>query len=235
MHDTAMEYGKIFFETYVTGSSETTIVDIGGADVNGSLRSVAPPQCRYIGVDFQPGKGVDVILEDAYSLPFEDASCDVIVSSSCFEHAEFFWLSFNEMLRILKPAGLLYMNVPSNGAFHRFPVDCWRFYPDSGIALQNWGRRSGVPVEMLESFVGVQKKDMWNDFVAVFVRDMTYSSSFPRRMQSVIGRFTNGRRAGTEEIVNFRTMPEDKRSIFGPAKMYVDMGLQRIAGRLARR
>ena len=26
----------------------------------------------------------------------------------------------------------------SNGDYHSWPVDCWRFYPDSGIALINW-------------------------------------------------------------------------------------------------
>jgi SAM-dependent methyltransferase len=120
-----------------------TIVDIGSQDVNGSLRSVAPPNNKYIGVDFVEAKGVDVVITDPYSLPFEDESVDAVVSSSCFEHSEFFWLLFNEALRILKPTGLLYINVPSNGQFHRYPVDCWRFYPDSGVALQNWGKRSG--------------------------------------------------------------------------------------------
>lgn len=229
-----MEYGKVFFDTYVKNDPGITIVDIGGADVNGSLSAVAPGQCKYVGVDFQAGKGVDVVLEDAYTLPFDDSSCDVIVSSSCFEHAEFFWLSFNEMLRILKPTGLLYMNVPSNGAFHRFPVDCWRFYPDSGAALQNWGRRNGYPVEMLESFTGVQKKDTWNDFVAVFVRDAQHGSLYPERMQSRIGRFTNGRLAGTEQIVHFKTMPEDKLSLLAPIKLYARKGLGKITGRLAR-
>ena len=30
---------------------------------------------------------------------------------------------------------LFYLNAPSNGEFHRYPVDCWRFYPDAGGAL----------------------------------------------------------------------------------------------------
>jgi hypothetical protein len=39
--------------------------------------------------------------------PLKNDFADVIVSSSCFEHSEFFWLLFNESLRILKPNGLL--------------------------------------------------------------------------------------------------------------------------------
>jgi hypothetical protein len=43
MHDTAMKYGAAFFNTYLKNAKELTIVDIGAQDVNGSLRSVAPP------------------------------------------------------------------------------------------------------------------------------------------------------------------------------------------------
>ena len=152
-----MIFGKYFFSTYLKDATGLKIVEIGSQDVNGSLRSVAPKSNDYIGVDFSEGKGVDLILTDPYVLPFEDSSIDVIVSSSCLEHSEFFWLSFNEALRVLKPTGLLYINVPSDGKYHRYPVDCWRFYPDSGIALQNWGNRSGFECALLESFIGKRK------------------------------------------------------------------------------
>ena len=153
MHHTAMEHGRLFFETYVKDASGLTIMDLGAQDVNGSLRDLAPVGARYVGVDFENAKGVDVVITDPYALPFEDASIDVCVSSSCFEHSEFFWLVFLEIMRVLKPPGLFYLNSPSNGFFHRYPVDCWRFYPDSGVALQNWARRNCYPVELLESFV----------------------------------------------------------------------------------
>jgi SAM-dependent methyltransferase len=135
---------------------------------------------------------VDVVLDDPYKLPFADQSVDVCVSTSCLEHSEFFWLLFQEVLRTLKPTGLFYLNAPSNGSFHRYPVDCWRFYPDSGIALQNWGRRVGYDCALLESFVGHQGTDEWNDFVAVFVKDRAHAARFPQRMSSRGVAFTNG-------------------------------------------
>src|SRR3546814_14106854 len=78
-------------------------------------------------------------------------------SSSCMEHSEFFWVLFLEMLRIVKPSGLIYLNVPSNGSFHRYPVDCWRFSPDSGSAHAKWGKHNGYPVALLEAFIGRQE------------------------------------------------------------------------------
>lgn len=94
MHDTAMEYGALFFNTYLKNSKDLTIVDVGSQDVNGSLRSVAPSNNKYIGVDFVEAKGVDVVSTDPYSLPFDNESVDVVVSSSSFEHSEFFLATF---------------------------------------------------------------------------------------------------------------------------------------------
>lgn len=210
MHRTAMENGKRFFDTYVEPSASTLIVDIGAQDVNGSLREVAPPECRYVGVDFVEGNGVDVIITDPYALPIEDESVDVCVTSSCFEHSEFFWLLFLEVMRILKPTGLLYINVPSNGYFHRYPVDCWRFYPDSGVALQNWARRNGLNTLLLESFTSAQGAGVWNDFVAVFVKDQSFAEHYPKRIQSTLKDYSNGWVAGATEFTNFSHRTEDQ-------------------------
>ncbi|MFG0766657.1 methyltransferase domain-containing protein [Pseudomonas sp. TYF_15] len=216
MHPTAMQNGKLFFDTYLSGASASDaalIVEIGAQDVNGSLRQVAPQGARYIGVDFVVGKGVDVVLTDPYSLPFDSESVDVVVTSSCLEHSEMFWLSFNECLRVLKPDGLLFINVPSNGAFHRYPVDCWRFYPDAGSALVTWAKRQGMNPAMLESFVTAQDADIWNDFLAVFVKDQHHVDRHPNRMIEAAGAFENGKVFGSEKILGFEQMPEDIRRL----------------------
>jgi len=213
MHPTALSNGKLFFDTYVAGLGEVVVIDLGSQDVNGSLRDVCPANARYIGVDFVHARNVDVVLTDAYSLPFETASVDVVVSSSCFEHSEMFWLVFNEVLRILKPNGLFYLNAPSNGAFHRYPVDCWRFYPDCGNALVTWAKRCGMSPAMLESFTTRQRDDIWNDFVAVFVQDAKRAAEHCGRMISSHGAFDNGFVAGEATIWNMNLFPEDIRSL----------------------
>lgn len=210
MHHSAMEYGRIFFSTYLNSAVGAKIVDIGAQDVNGSLRSVAPSGNDYIGVDFVEGKGVDVIITDPYNLPFEDNSVDAVVCSSCFEHSEFFWLLFNDIIRILKPGGLFYLNVPSNGNFHRYPVDCWRFYPDSGVALQNWARRSGFDVVLVESFVGKQNKAIWNDYISVFLKDSSKLDSYKNRMLSANHQYYNGISANIDGISQYKIKTEDQ-------------------------
>lgn len=211
MHPSALKFGKHFFETYATDRG--VVIDIGAQNVNGSLKDVCPKSLKYVGVDFVAGKGVDVILRDPYKLPFEDGAADFVVSSSCFEHSEMFWLLFLEILRIMKPGGLFYLNVPSNGVFHRYPVDCWRFYPDSGRALVKWAERNGYAPLLLESFIGAQDRDLWNDFVAVFVRDRKFAARHPGRILDRHPLAANALRAGSDEVLNHSELTEDQQRI----------------------
>ena len=214
MHDTAILNCQRFYDCYAesiaTQCQKPRVVEVGSQDVNGSIRSACPANFDYIGVDFVAGQGVDVVLEDSYQLPFESESADVVVSSSCFEHSEMFWLLFLEILRILKPHGLLYLNVPSNGSFHRYPVDCWRFYPDSGRALVTWAKRNGINAALLESYTSKQIADEWNDFVAVFLKDDQLAPQFPRRILDGHPGVTNALRMNHEEPENYCGVPEDK-------------------------
>lgn len=217
MHSTAMNLGKLFFDTYAGQFDSAQVIDIGAQDVTGTLKSVCPPHCKYVGVDFVAGKGVDVVLTDPYKLPFADDSIDIIVSSSCFEHAEFFWLLFMEMMRVLRPGGVCYINAPSNGLFHQYPVDCWRFYPDSGRALAAWAQRNGVDAICVESFINKQKGEhgnsLWSDAVMVFIKGQDQVSRFPARMLDQKTEFFNGYLNDDTQPRNFRTMSEDQQRL----------------------
>ncbi len=214
MHPTAMINAKSFFDCYskfVTSTAPVKVVEIGSQDVNGSLRGYCPENFQYIGVDFVVGKGVDIVLVDPYTLPFETGTVDIVISSSCLEHSEMFWVVFLEIMRVLKPNGLFYMNVPSNGDFHRYPVDCWRFYPDSGRALVTWAKRNGINVALLESYTSKQVDDIWNDFVAVFIKDESHASQYPDRILDTKKDFTNGLTLNRDDFLNFCVTPEGEK------------------------
>lgn len=216
MHPSAMRNGDVFFQRYshyIKSNSPIKVVDIGAQDVNGSLREVCPKNVEYIGVDFVQAKGVDVVLEDPYVLPFSDSSIDMVVSSSCFEHSEMFWILFLEVIRILKPNGLFYLNAPSNGNFHRYPVDCWRFFPDSGRALVSWAKRNGHNSILLESFISYQQVNVWNDFVAVFLKDAQFQNDYPERMFTGRNDVENVSVSNHEEIIKFSGSTEDLRNL----------------------
>lgn len=208
MHDTALKYCQLFYDTYVPKDRPIDVMEIGSQDVNGSIRDVFTGQnIRYTGVDFVPGKGVDHVLDNPYKYPYADNQFDVVLGSSVLEHSELFWLSYLEMIRVLKPGGLLYINTPSNGHVHRYPVDCWRFYPDSGKALQKWAQYNNYNAILLESFIGKKESDIWNDFVAVFVKESSgeprYVNTYPQRIIDSISDYTNAALYGVDDLIKF--------------------------------
>lgn len=217
MHPSALGNFKRFFDTYGTSLlslvNHPHVVDIGSQDVNGSIRDVCNPGFKYTGLDFVAGKGVDILLDDPYCLPFENNSIDIVVSTSCFEHSEIFWLVHLEVLRVLKPHGLFFLTAPSNGQMHRFPVDCWRFYPDFGRALVKWAQRNGYSSELLESYTSHQDAteslfEQWNDFVAVFIKDKSFIDRYPSRIIDFFYDFKNGLRNSNEDFINRSDLTE---------------------------
>lgn len=131
------------------GDEPLVILDLGSQDFNGSYRSLFErPLWRYVGVDLAPGPNVDVVLRDPYYWrEIRAESSDVIVSGQTFEHTEFFWLSMREMTRALKVGGLVCIVAPSAGDEHRYPVDCWRVYPDGLRAAARY-----VGLEVVEAW-----------------------------------------------------------------------------------
>jgi len=139
-------------------------------DVNGSMRDFRPASGHYVGVDLSPGKGVDVVTDSAARLPFKSGAFRLVVSSSAFEHDAMFWMTFLEMCRMLQPGGYIYINAPSRGYLHSYPIDAWRFFPDAGLALRDWARTNNQDLELLESFITANRGDVWNDCVMVFTK-----------------------------------------------------------------
>lgn len=208
MHDTALAAGVAFFDVYLPRDKPVSILDLGSMDVNGTLRQVAPPLSKFIGVDIAEGPGVDIVMEAGAPIPVEKGSFDACVSTSCFEHDAMPWQTFLSALDCLKPGGLLYINAPSNGPYHAFPVDNWRFYPDAGMALADWGRSSGYDVCLVESGTLARQTDAWNDFIAIFQKAKKAND----RKAWLFDRFpsaTNIRKGESSPILNLRAKTED--------------------------
>lgn len=142
------------------------IVDLGSSNVNGSYRSLFPEADSYLGMDLEEGPGVDVVLDQPYELPIEPASADLVLSGQMLEHSKHFWKTFSEIERILKPEGLAFIIAPSAGPIHRFPVDCYRFYPDAYEALAEW---SGLRLVHCWH----DQRGPWRDLVGVFQKGGT--------------------------------------------------------------
>ena len=101
---------KARFPAYFTG---TTVLDCGSLDVNGSNRPLFSGG-KYTGVDLGPGRNVDMVSA-IHDLTFADGAFDVIVSTECFEHDPHYVFSLRNMVRMLRPGGLLFFSCATTG------------------------------------------------------------------------------------------------------------------------
>ena len=98
-------------------------------------QAFAAPAGEYLGVDMEPGPGVDVALDLTadFSLvsrrlpaPFATIFC-----LSVLEHCRQPFLMAENIQRLLAPGGSLYVSVPFAWEIHSFPSDYWRFTPEA--------------------------------------------------------------------------------------------------------
>jgi hypothetical protein len=74
---------KTAFPEYFVG---TRVLDIGSLDINGNNRQFFT-NCDYTGIDIGAGKNVDVVARGHEYIA--DEPFDVVISTECFEHDEF--------------------------------------------------------------------------------------------------------------------------------------------------
>lgn len=89
-----------------------SVLDIGALDINGNNRYLFE-NYTYIGVDLGPGPNVDVISRG--HLYKSDKLFDVVISTECFEHDEFYDLTIKNMYKLLRPGGLFIFTCAAPG------------------------------------------------------------------------------------------------------------------------
>lgn len=172
MHISSYKKMASFRHRYLSGREfeRLVIYDLGSQDVNGSYRPLFnSPHWLLKGIDMSAGKNVDIVLKNPYVWrEIGPGSADVVISGQAFEHIEYFWISILEIARILKPGGQCCILAPSSGPEHRYPVDCWRFYPDGMRALAAYAQ-----LEVLEATTQwhdegyTDGSDWWHDSMLV--------------------------------------------------------------------
>jgi SAM-dependent methyltransferase len=138
MHQSSLLKCKLFLEEYCHMERNISILEVGSKRYSSdpSFRDFIQKSWSYTGLDLEAGDNVDLVPTEPFNLKeIADDTFDVVISGQTFEHNPFFWITMADISRILKPGGLVFIIAPGGGLVHRFPVDCWRFYPDSWAAL----------------------------------------------------------------------------------------------------
>lgn len=191
MHASSYQHMSHLVEAYFSHRDSLNILDLGSYDVNGSYRPLFKhPNWHYRGMDLSPGPNVDIVLSSPYRFPISTYNMDLIISGQAFEHIEFFWLTWLEMVRVLKPGGTIFLIAPSRGPEHRYPVDCWRFYPDGFAALAKYGALELIEVRTDWEPHPEPDSAPWGDTVGVFVKPRrNYTARLYERFQYTLRRF----------------------------------------------
>lgn len=165
-----------------------SILDVGSYGVNGTYKEIFADTTRYTytGLDVNPGPNVDYVPADPYAWPeLADESFDVIVSGQAFEHIEYPWLIIEEMSRVLKKNGLIGIVAPSRGPEHKYPVDCWRYYPDAFRALAKWASLDVIETKTNWGKSGFNDgSDQWGDTFCMLTKSATHHAASKQEKKS---------------------------------------------------
>lgn len=176
MHSDEWQTGKRFFLTYVANIQKPlTVVEIGS--IIGCLRTNRTSNIiDYIGVNSTLDAESDIVLhpDHPYYYQLWNDTVDVVVSSSYFENSRSVGLSFMEAMRILKPDGILFCNIPAD----QFIPNNNEQYPTTPQLLEQWANVSNIPVKLLESKILPNNKG----YFAIFIKNKAYDYCYRMRI-----------------------------------------------------
>lgn len=91
----------------------TNVIEIGSLNINGTVRDFFT-HANYVGFDVGAGPCVDYAIP-GQDVKYPDDSFDVAITTECFEHASEWRDIWRNMIRMLKPGGLLVMTCAGIG------------------------------------------------------------------------------------------------------------------------
>ena len=113
------------------GPQPASALDVGSYDVNGTYRPLVQSHgWHYTGLDVCQGPNVNIVSLDPYRFPLANETYDIVLTGSTMEHVEAIWLWVPELVRMLRPGGMLAIVTHWQFPLHRYPIDCWRIMPD---------------------------------------------------------------------------------------------------------
>lgn len=114
---------KLYLES-INPDFEGAVCEIGSKDYGNTqdFRSLFPGR-EYIGIDIEPGDGVDLV-HDITAAPL-DKKFGLVICCSVLEHVKNPWKAAGNIMAMMD--GLLYVSVPWIQRYHAYPEDYWRF------------------------------------------------------------------------------------------------------------
>lgn len=80
MHEAVRQYVRQHLP-----ESYASVLEVGSLDINGGVRDLLDPAAEYVGIDVQPGPGVDIVVD--FSAYLHRERVNVVLCLEVLEHA----------------------------------------------------------------------------------------------------------------------------------------------------
>lgn len=94
--------------------NDTTVLEIGSLNINGTVRDFFENPFDYVGVDLAPGPCVDLVCP-GHEITFYPGTFDVAVSCECFEHDKHWQQTFRKMYDTVRAGGIVIFSCATTG------------------------------------------------------------------------------------------------------------------------
>ncbi|CAM8630830.1 AdoMet_MTases domain containing protein [Comamonadaceae bacterium] len=98
--------------------SDTLVLSVGGGPTRHRPNEITLNIEAFVNVD---------VVGDAHDIPLHDNSVDTVICNAVLEHVRDPYKVASELMRVLKPGGMLYVEMPFLFFFHGYPNDYTRF------------------------------------------------------------------------------------------------------------
>ena len=112
MHSEQQQFVRLVKRVFPAHFHRVAVLEVGSYDVNGSVRPMFDAS-RHLGIDLVAGPAVDLVCS-GHEFRSEERF-DVAVSTECFEHNPFYAETFLNMVRHVRPGGMVLFTCASEG------------------------------------------------------------------------------------------------------------------------
>lgn len=115
MHAEVLNFVSRIKRSFEAAFAVNKVLEAGSLDVNGSVRQFFPMAREYMGIDWRPGPGVEVVslMHEYRGRP--DGYFDFVISTEMLEHDPHWEASLNRMMDLLAPGGTMLVTCAGPG------------------------------------------------------------------------------------------------------------------------